>query len=264
MKVLSALVFLQCLLLPAVCKADLASVLIKSYANSLNLPITDAVREYIYKNSDHGEGTWNQAHGNDHIYVMDQLYRIASGDTPATRPQLLCGNRATVMQALLQNLGIRSRTIYLFSRYSGSLMGHVFVEVMNPETGAWEIQDPDYNVAYENTSGHRLNASQMIAAPEFTNIYPVNANAKGWTETGADRLMIGQFFSLAYSPTEGMLYYNQQALDSGLVAATESYIRSSYGTVNYTPALVGQFLIRPLIDLKNGVYTTQTSDTVPP
>lgn len=158
------------------------------------------------------------------------------------------------MQALLSNLGIRSRTIYLYSQYSGSFMGHVFVEAMSPATGSWEIQDADYNVAYEDEDGHRLGIAQMIATPDFSKVYPVNAVARGWEAVKVERLMIGQFFNLAYSPTEGMLYYNQQASDTGLVAAAETYIYTNFGKVNYIPAQIGSTLVRPLLVFKGGVY----------
>ncbi|NWB47085.1 hypothetical protein [Pseudomonas gingeri] len=254
MKFISALVFLQCLLISMISKADPTSALIKSYAVSRNLPIIDAVREFIHQNSDHGEGVWNQAHGNDNAYVLDHLYRTAIGDISAKRPELLCGNRSTAMQALLSNLGIRSRTIYLYSQYSGSFMGHVFVEAMNPATGSWEIQDADYNVAYEDEDGHRLGIAQMIATSDFSKVYPVNAVARGWEAVKVERLMIGQFFNLAYSPTEGMLYYNQQASDTGLVAAAETYIHTNFGKANYIPAQIGSTLVRPLLVFKGGVY----------
>ncbi|MEW5545685.1 hypothetical protein [Pseudomonas soli] len=240
------LVFVQFSLFSVASRADMSSALIKGYAVSLDLALADATREYVYRNSDHGEGEWSQVHGNDYSYVIDHLYRTAVGDKSAIRPELLCGHRAQAMQALLHNFGIRSRTIYLFSRYSGSLMGHVFLEIMNPETGAWEIQDPDYNVAYESSNGRRLSVAELISAPDYANVYPVNAQSRGWQETGARPLIVGQFFNLAYSPTEGMLYYNQQALDAGLVAAVDVYIRANYGQVDYIPAKIGNFLVRPL------------------
>lgn len=256
MKFLSVLLFLQCLLLPIASKADPTSSLLKSYALSRNLPIIDAVREFVNQNSDHGEGVWNQTYGNNNSYVLDHLYRTAIGDVSAERPELLCGNRSTAMQALLSNLGIRSRTIYLFSQYSGSFMGHVFIEAMNPATGSWEIQDADYNVAYENEDGRRLGIAEMIAVPDFSKVYPVNAVSRGWEAAKVERLMIGQFFNLAYSPTEGMLYYNQQASDTGLVAAAQAYISANFGELNYIPAQVGNVLVRPLLIFDGGVYSS--------
>lgn len=136
-------------------------------------------------------------------------------------------------------------------------MGHVFVEVMNPSTGRWEIQDADYNVAYEDEDGRRLGIADLIAAPDFSKIYPVNAVAKGWEAVIVERLMIAQFFNLAYSPTEGMLYYNQQASDTGLVNSVEAYIRENHGNHNYVPAQVGGTLVRPLLVFKGGVYGSE-------
>ncbi|HGM5549960.1 TPA: hypothetical protein ACKP2V_000183 [Pseudomonas putida] len=257
MRLLSAFVFAQCLLLSTVCRADQTTALIQTYAASRNLPIIDAVREFIHENTDHGDGVWNKKYGNNNAYVLDNMFRTAMKDPKAERPELLCGNRSTAMQAILDKLGIRSRTIYLYSNYSGVFMGHVFVEVMNPVTGSWEIQDADYNVAYENDTGRRLNISRLIAAPDFSKIIPVNSKARGWEAVGVERLMIGQFFNVAYSPSAGMLFYNQQALDTGVVAKVEEYIRENFGRVNYTPARIGEYIMRPILEFNGGVYKSQ-------
>lgn len=254
MRIFSTLIFLQCMLFPLICKADQTSALIKSYAASRNLPIIDAVREFIHEHSDHGDGIWNKKYGNNNVYVLDQMFRTAMADPKAERPELLCGNRSTAMQAILDKLGIRSRTIYLYSNYSGVFMGHVFVEALNPTTGSWEIQDADYNVAYENSEGRRLGIAGLIALSDFSQVIPVNSKAKGWEAVRAERLMIGQFFNVAYSPSAGMLYYNQQALDTGVVAKVEAYIRENFGQVNYTPARLGEYLVRPILEFNGGVY----------
>jgi hypothetical protein len=254
MKIFSILVFLKCLLFSMAGQADPTSAFIKSYAEARSLPIIDAVREFVYENSDHGEGIWNQKHANDNVYVLEHLYRTAIGDSSAERPELLCGHRSAAMQLLLGNFGIRSRTIYLYSEYSGPFMGHVFLEVMNPVTGRWEIQDPDYNVAYEYEDGRRLGIADLIAIPDFSTVYPVNAVARGWVAAKVEPLMIGAFFNVAFSPTEGMLYYNQQALDTGLVRSAETYILANHGRFNYTPAQIGSHFYRPLLDFMGDSY----------
>jgi hypothetical protein len=244
MKLFSSLVCVFCFLFSTVVKADSVSALINAYAASRELPIIDAAREFVYANSDHGDGLWYQTYGNDNAYVLESLYRTASGDTTATRPQLLCGNRAEAMQAILGDLGIRSRTIYVFSKYSGALMGHVYLEVMNPTTGSWEIQDPDYNVAYEYEDGRRLGAAALIAGADFSRIYPINATSRGWGAGDVKNLLDGQFYDVAFSPTEGMLYYNKQASDTGLVASVEAYILENHSEVDYIPAQLGQYMMR--------------------
>lgn len=253
MRVFSIVVLLQCLMFPLLCRADPTTALIKAYAASRDLPVVDAVREFIHENSDHGDGIWNKKHGNNNVYVLDHLFRTAMDDPKAERPELLCGNRSTAMQAILEKLGIRARTIYLHSNYAGSLMGHVFVEVMNPATGAWEIQDADYNVAYENSEGRRLGIAALIAEPDFSKIFPVNARARGWQATNAKPLMMGQFFNVAFVPASGMLYYNQQALDTNVLSEVDAYIRENHGELYYIPARLGDYLIRPVLEFNKGI-----------
>ena len=50
------------------------------------------------------------------------------------------------MQEILKVLGIRSRLVNLFSENSGS---HSFLEVLNPNTNQWILEDPDYNISYK-------------------------------------------------------------------------------------------------------------------
>lgn len=213
------------------CAARIASTFDK------DMSLADSVREFVYGNSIHADGELLVTSTNP-FAIVGQLCDV--WQSGAAKPHLLCGHRAQAMQAILSAFGVRARTVYLFSEWNGpgELYGHVLVEVLDPQTGEWQVQDPDYNVEYKR--GHNLSISQIVAMRDRAGIVPTNSRSRGWAATGALPLLNGDYFSIAYIPQNGMLYYDQAASESSLVTRVGEYIQDNMPNAGMTAALIGR------------------------
>lgn len=114
------------------------------------------------------------------------LERIAAcvldGVGPEKRPRVMCYNRALAMAVLLHHLGYESRMVHGLrvddqGAFSGS---HSFLEVLNPETGAWEYQDPLYDMAFMRVSdGERAQTLDLMLL-EPGELEPLSSEGRGW------------------------------------------------------------------------------------
>ena len=187
----------------------------KSAATGLSL--VDAAREFLRENTTHAQGAWWAAHGNDYGYISEQVYKTAVGDTSAETVELLCGNMVNLFSGVCGALGLQSRSIWAYSDSQGFFQGHTFLEVYNPSTDKWEIQDADYNVYYlDIRSGERVGVKDMMLASDIDHFIPQNATATGWTDTGAEGLRLANLFSAQMVTPEHKLYVSNESLTTTL------------------------------------------------
>jgi len=139
----------------------------------------DFVRDWVFRNSVHIEDDeWKRYAAKTHI-VVPMLWRAHSHGE--TRPHLSCGPRAYAMKAILEALGMRSRVVDVFRVTEAGLAdSHTFLEVWNKETGAWEIQDPDLNIAFRRIdSAARASVAQLVIG-NIDEFEPVTQGRPGW------------------------------------------------------------------------------------
>jgi Ca2+-binding RTX toxin-like protein len=219
---------------------DQIAALIRTKALDEHLSLADATREWCRATSVHANGAWWQAHANDGYYVLEQMYKTAIGDPGAETVELLCGNMVDIMSAIYSTLGIQSRAVWLYRNNDDFFGGHTFLEVLNPGTGKWEIQDGDYNVYYVNVrTGERASALDMMYAPDVELFVPVNQQATGWTATDAEALRLVSYFATEIQTTTHTLYVNVDSADQSTLDA----IATELGNANwsYTTTLINSF-----------------------
>jgi hypothetical protein len=139
----------------------------------------DAVRQFIHRNSRHS----NDAEFRKLLGKMDLMAEgmIAYATGHRTEPiHLLCGARSNLMASVLQKLGYETRIIALFDTDDKELRSHTFLEVMNPKTGRWETQDPDFDLYWtDKRSGVRVSLAE--AAEDLSNLEPCHrSDVCGW------------------------------------------------------------------------------------
>jgi hypothetical protein len=82
------------------------------------------------------------------------------------------------MSEILQKLGYKTRVVAVFDT-DETLTSHAFLEVMNPETGRWETQDPQLDIFWRNkVSGERVSLAD--AAEGLDAIEPCGRSRCGW------------------------------------------------------------------------------------
>ena len=85
---------------------------------------------------------------------------------------------------ILDALGIRSRMVNVFTSDFDVLRSHTFLEAYNPDSGHWEIQDPDYDVYYVyKANAARVSTSQILLDPldqfQIMSKYPDQVDTAG-------------------------------------------------------------------------------------
>jgi hypothetical protein len=133
----------------------------------------DSVRYFVHDNSVRGrlgDGTYGVYQNNRPLVIKRLLKTKKEGAAP---PELLCSSRVGAMQQILDDFGYQSRMTHLFAQGPGS---HTFLEVRNPDTNEWEIQDPDYNLVYEDLrTGKRLGVNDIVLK-SLSSIVPCKRN----------------------------------------------------------------------------------------
>jgi hypothetical protein len=101
-------------------------------------------------------------------------------------PGLCCSSRAQAMREIVVSLGIQSRLVHVYSSDYDEVMSHTFLEILNEDTGEWEVHDPDYNIYYiDKRSGQRLPVSRLILVG-LQGVVPCNSDSNcGYTKTKA-------------------------------------------------------------------------------
>ncbi len=105
--------------------------------------LTEEVRLFVNTNSIRRDKKDN-FNENDSNKTLEMMINFYSKKGPP--PALSCSARALVMQRILQILDYKSRIVNLFSENSGS---HTLLEILNPKTKKWILEDPDYNISYK-------------------------------------------------------------------------------------------------------------------
>jgi hypothetical protein len=138
---------------------------------------SDAVRAFINDHSSHNIDAEFYADW-PHPYLMAEKVIAHARGARAAPPHMECSTRTTLMSAILRQMGFATRRIDIYD--AGTLRSHTFLEVMNPDTGAWETQDPDYDI-YWRRAGSPERVSISEAAGDLDNIVPCGRTSCRWS-----------------------------------------------------------------------------------
>ena len=137
----------------------------------------DAVRFFVSDHSQHEPDAAFRALNGDPVAFADRIIAHAR-DASVPRVHMECSTRANLMGRILRSMGYETRTIAVF-RTRGEARSHTFLDVLNPETGAWESQDPDFDVYWRNKST-KARVSLAEVAERLDDVEPCGRSACGW------------------------------------------------------------------------------------
>jgi hypothetical protein len=137
----------------------------------------DRLREFVSRNSIHEIDDEFYSYWHDLPLVMDRMTAFADGE--GLPPHLECASRSEVLEAILARLGYDTRAVVLYEP-AEKFPSRTFLEVLNPATRMWQIQDADYDVYWvKRVNGARASVYDLIASP-FDAVTPCNSAACGW------------------------------------------------------------------------------------
>lgn len=103
--------------------------------------LIDFTREWMYANTKLGDELDDYLP--DYSDAAQKMFNHFMGSGEA--PQMWCNGISTTMHSVLKELGIDSRLVFLYGEVPGWISQHTVLEVFNPETQTWQVQDPTYN-----------------------------------------------------------------------------------------------------------------------
>lgn len=94
-------------------------------------------------------------------------------------PSMECFARSVTMRQTLAAQGVQSHNVVMI-RPHDAFPDHVMLEVLNPESGHWEMHDPSFNVVLADAASYTpLSLPELIAAP-LENIIPCRGAVCSW------------------------------------------------------------------------------------
>jgi hypothetical protein len=144
----------------------------------------DMVRRFIHRHSVHKVDAEFQTMRGDRNLRAEQMIAYATGRR-SEPVHLECSTRSGLTVSILRKLGYRARIVYVFDtdRPEGKpIQTHTFVDVLNPATGQWESQDPNYDFFWRSVAdGSRVTLFNMIENP--SKFEPCSTRRCGWNLT---------------------------------------------------------------------------------
>lgn len=145
----------------------------------------DAVRAFVNDHSAHRLNAEFQAIADDPVTILRRLLDHAQGRSDVPVP-LECSRRSAIVARALSQLGYETRFVWVYDTRR-DLASHTFVEVLNPQSRRWEVEDADYDIYWRDTrSGERVSPS--YASRDLTALEPCGRSGCGWDIESRERL----------------------------------------------------------------------------
>jgi hypothetical protein len=149
----------------------------------------DSVRAFVQAHSVHRNDDEFNSIRKEGRFAQEVLKHVA-GQRSDPVP-MICGARAWLMHDLLEEMGFDAMVVHIFDAQTP--MSHTFVQVLNPETGKWETQDPDFNIYWiEVTTGARI-AVTDYAPDNLDQAKPCGILGCGWEVVAGSNKLKGLF-----------------------------------------------------------------------
>ena len=174
--------------------------LIRAYLDAQNFlsetARLDFIRQWVNQNSIHLIDKQHNKYAFNTPLVLAMLWKThQTNQNPA---HLSCGPRTLAMQAILNELGIQNRMVYIFTDNYPQVRSHTFLEVFNRETRQWEVQDPDFNLYYVNLQTQRRVATADLLWGDLETLVPASQAGMGWAVNEVVHLKQDYFEAMMY------------------------------------------------------------------
>jgi len=139
----------------------------------------DTARRFVTGHSRHAvDAEFRKVQGDRNLIAEGVIAHAA--DRRSEPIHLECSTRSNLLAAVLRKLGYKTRIVAIFDTGGDALRSHSFVAVLNPTTGRWETQDPDFDLYWRSkASGQRVSLAE--AAEDLSDLEPCHGpSACGW------------------------------------------------------------------------------------
>lgn len=121
----------------------------------------DIVREFINGNSKHYMDKEFFDHWGKHDIIVQKMTAYVRGESD--KPvHLECSSRGGAMELMLKSMDIKIRNINVW-HHAQNFPAHTFLEVYDPQTKAWHVQDPGFDIFWKiKETGKRASAIELV------------------------------------------------------------------------------------------------------
>ena len=170
-----------------------------------------AARSFVYNNTVH-DGK-RKPYAKAEPYAAWRMLQCARKNAPKLR--MTCGPRAYALKWILECAGIRSRRVQVYSGTKDKIRGHRFLDVLNPDTGRWEIQDPSNDITYRRVDTGAPVTTEELVFGDLGRIEPISSAARrGWKACGVLPLREEYFQAMWYEEARPrLILINRARLD---------------------------------------------------
>ncbi|MBU0859629.1 MAG: hypothetical protein KJ667_06805, partial [Alphaproteobacteria bacterium] len=135
----------------------------------------DAIRLFVNRHSEHkiDEEFYTYWYNVPLMMAMIKAHATVPSSTPAhPLPHMECATRSAVMYHILQEVDIQTRVVVIYPN-ENSTASHTFLEIYNPATKRWTIQDPDGNFYWRFKEGaQRAGVADLLRKPVHMTFTP--------------------------------------------------------------------------------------------
>lgn len=208
-----------------------ADSIVSAFAFENETQEIDFFRHFINANTVHlidNEHTWDTKK-----ILADGLSHFYNGEP---KPHVSCGPSALALGTLLNHRKFQGRIVHSFTSKYPELRSHTYLEIYNPFSESWEVQDPDYDICFvlHNQPKVRLSLEDLIKLEiENTTIQTwdkliPNWHLKKFYHTDSQLIHI---YEAGYIPIENIAYINTEKCDLKKIFTNgmtmEQYIKKS-------------------------------------
>ena len=153
---------------------DLSREIVREISPGKDAPFfkrVHAARRFVYRNSTNIMDDAMYSYWTDIPQQLIML-RTHSKNSDKPLPHMECSMRTVVMYFLLKEMNITSRIIIAHPGKNKAL-SHTFLEVYNPKTNSWSVEDPLLNIEWQfRDSGKRASVEDLLTYPVHETFVP--------------------------------------------------------------------------------------------
>lgn len=154
---------------------------------------------------------------NDHLTMAQWLLDYAHGKSEKA-PPMECAYRSGSFRGVLESVGFEAKNLVVALDVD-NFDDHVVVEVLNPDTGQWQMEDPTYDAHYtlKGDKTKRALSMQELLVTDKDRIQACDYTGRcGWdyeTREGKPMNKTRDYWNLAYSKEDKALYVASKRFD---------------------------------------------------
>lgn len=156
-----------------------------------------AATAFVHAHSEHRIDADHDRYAFDTPRVLQWMWAVAQGETDA-RPHLSCGPRAYALKAVLDELGLRSRLVQVFSTQGKEVGAHRLLEAWDEHAGCWTAWDADHDVTLVDVATGRPAGVEAWVLGGPGAVAPVRDESRGWEGLGLAWLRDQDFAALQF------------------------------------------------------------------